>query len=299
MLKKLLLSSRYFPLRLALFLSALSASAVALEALPMLESEPPAAKFSYEARIIRHRGVMDRDPNIYVYTPAFAQRFQMPVQWESKALRGADAVAFRVMPSYATCGWGGDRQACREDEVRCVLDVYFDQQRNPLPWDPRMPPVELDLSQTSSEFLASAGNRLIRPRSTLPGAGVRVPLTDPQTGKELGWMYWDKSGSSGWIGIISYDKNIFNQISMITLSTSCYQAPGELWLTTEVLNRSEVPNSPQLKHRVILPDNWQQRVKQAMAASEQRSRAFYREQGEKALKALQKTQPSQPPSFPQ
>ena len=51
-------------------------------------------------------GIRNRDPNIYVYTPAFAQHFQMPVQWESKALQGADAVAFRVMPTYATCGWG-------------------------------------------------------------------------------------------------------------------------------------------------------------------------------------------------
>jgi hypothetical protein len=264
----------------------------------MLQSELPTATSSYEARILNRGGIRNRDPNIYVYTPAFGQRFQMPVQWESKALQGADAVAFRVMPTYASCGWGGDRQACREDEVRCVLDVYFDQQRNPLPWDPRMSPVELDRRQTSLAFMTNLANPPVRPRTKLPGAGVREPLTDPQTGKELGWMYWDKSGSSGWTGIISYDKNIFSQISMITIGTSCYQAPGELWLTTEVLNRSEVPNSPQLKHRVILPENWQQQVKQAMAASEQRSRAFYREQGEKALKALQ-TNPAQPvPFFP-
>jgi len=193
---------------------------------------------------------------------------------------------------------GGDRQACREDEVRCVLDVYFDQQRNPLPWDPRMSPVELDLSQTSSEFLASAANRLKRPRSTLPGAGVRVPLTDPQTGKELGWQDWHGNILGGWISAISYDKNIFSDYSMLTLSTSCTSPVRELWLTSGNLYKTDIPDSPRLKHRIILPDDWQQRVKQAMSASEQRSRPFYREQGEKALKALQ-TNPAQPvPFFP-
>ena len=86
---------------------------------------------------------------------------------------------------------------------------------------------------------------------------------------------------------------------MLTLSASCTSPARELWLTTGNLYKTDIPDSPRLKHRIILPDDWQQRVKQAMAASEQRSRAFYREQGEKALKALQKNQPSQSPSFPQ
>ena len=157
-------------IRLAQACMLTAATAHAVEPLPMLQSELPTATSSYEARILNRGGIRNRDPNIYVYTPAFGQRFQMPVQWESKALQGADAVAFRVMPTYASCGWGGDRQACREDEVRCVLDVYFDQQRNPLPWDPRMSPVGLDRRQTSLAFLTNSATPPVRPHTKLPGS---------------------------------------------------------------------------------------------------------------------------------
>ena len=73
--------------------------ASAAEPLQLIPSEPATKQSSYEAGRNR-RGVQDADPNIYVYTPEFAKRFQMPMQWVSDDLKGADAVAFRVMPYY-------------------------------------------------------------------------------------------------------------------------------------------------------------------------------------------------------
>ena len=103
----------------------------------------PSSESSYVNRVLKRQGVHDADPNVYVYTAEFAKRFQMPDEWISDELKGGvDAVAFRVVPRpYKTCGWGGNPSACSPDgaEVRCEMDLYFDQKRNPLPWDERRP----------------------------------------------------------------------------------------------------------------------------------------------------------------
>jgi hypothetical protein len=64
-------------------------------------------------------GPIYMDPNVYAYSAEFAKRFQMPEQWIAPDLKGADAVAWRMMPSYQECGWGGDPKACRT----CTLTI--------------------------------------------------------------------------------------------------------------------------------------------------------------------------------
>ena len=209
------------------------------EPLPLLQPEPATEKSSYEARILKRQGVRDVDPNVYVYTPAFAKRFQMPLEWASDELKGAEAVAFRVVPSYKTCGWGGDPKACQEDAVRCDMDVYFDHKLNPLPWDERMRNSEADTSTTSVDFVRSSVNRPYRPRTTLLG-GVplpRDPFTDPTSGKELGWrggFYRAKDEYGGsFVGLRAYDREMFKGMSMLTLGVACPadSVPQALWLS--------------------------------------------------------------------
>jgi len=263
------------------------------EPLRLLPSEPPTEESSYEARHINRRGVKDVDPNVYVYTPEFAKRFQMPMQWASEELKGADAVAFRVMPHYKSCGWGGNPNACRNDEVRCYMDVYFDHKNNPLPWDERMPMIELHSSMTSRFFIGNSANRRVRFESSLPGGRYlpREPFTDPKSGKELGWQSWHGASVGGWIGIVSYDREIFQRLSIVTLGASCTSPAMELWLASAGLSKRDVPSSKSLSHLVILPPTWQARAKQALADSDERSKAFFKQQGEQALKALQTTPP--------
>jgi hypothetical protein len=57
------------------------------------------------------------DPNTWVYTRAFAERFGMPEGWISDELRGVEAVAFR-MHLNNRWGCGGPREA-----ARCVAGV--------------------------------------------------------------------------------------------------------------------------------------------------------------------------------
>jgi hypothetical protein len=276
-------------LQMALGLSLTVAVQAQTGVLPVQASEAATDQSSYAARVLNRRGVHEVDPNIYVYNAEFAKRFQMPLEWVSDELKGADAVAFRVVPGYKTCGWGGNPQACREDEVRCEMDLYFDHQRNPLPWDERMKSSDQNYYRASAWFLASPANRFARPRTNLLGGPPlpREPFTDSQNGKELGWQDYMKGNSvGGWIGTLGYDRELFQGVSLVTLSAVCGQAPLELWLASSSIYRDDIDKSSALSKRIVLPERWRSRVEKDLQSSEQRSKAFYKEQGEKALKAL-------------
>jgi hypothetical protein len=258
-------------------------------ALPLLGSEPATPQSSYEARILKRQGVRDVDPNVYVYTPAFAKRFQMPLEWASDELKGAEAVAFRVVPSYKTCGWGGDPKACQEDAVRCDMDVYFDHKLNPLAWDERMRSPDLDRSTSSLAFIGNIANPFARPKGTLIDS-YRSPFTDPTSGKELGWrggFYRAKDEYGGsFVGLRAYDREMFKGMSMLTLGVACPadSVPQALWLSNDHLTYLE---RAQAFTQIELPESWQERVKRTLIDADQRSKAFFKEQGLKALKALQ------------
>jgi len=74
-----------------------------------------------------------KDNNIWVYTKEFADLFGMPQQY-IEDVQGVAAAAFRIEDtSYQECGFGGREDACRKVE-ECVLDLYFDETKHPLPW---------------------------------------------------------------------------------------------------------------------------------------------------------------------
>lgn len=259
--------------------------------LSMQPAEAATDQSSYAARILNRRGVREVDPNVYVYNAEFAQRFQMPQEWVSDELKGADAVAFRVVPGYKTCGWGGDPQACREDEVRCEMDLYFDHQRNPLPWDERVNPSDQNHYRSSAWFLASPENRLARPRTSLLGGLPlpRDPLTDPKTSKELGWQYFasmDGRGGHGWSAVVSYDRQIFASTSLVTLGVMCGYPMAVLVITSDGSKTPFDAKDPSVYKSILLPKDWRARVANATKQSEQRNREFFKEQGEKALREL-------------
>jgi hypothetical protein len=255
--------------------------------LPLQASEAATEQSSYAARITNRKGVHEVDPNVYVYGAEFAKRFQMPQEWVSDELKGVDAVAFRVVPGYKTCGWGGNPQVCRDDEVRCEMDLYFDHQRNPLPWDDRMKSVQLDRRHLSADFIASIANPLARAKGTLI-ATYRTPFTDPKSGKELGWQAGfsnaQRSGSS-FMSLVSYDRELFAKTSLIVLSGGCASEfiPEAIWLNSSQIGIKERGSAYKF---FDLPAQWIERVKQLLAQNDLRSNAFFKEQGEKALKAL-------------
>ena len=281
----------------AIFWTGAASAQQSSEALPILASGPPTPQTSYEARVMRPRGVHYIDPNVYAYTADFARRFQMPEQWITPDLHGAEAIAFRVMSDYQSCGWGGNPEACRKDEVQCFVDMYFDHHKQPLPWDERMPSVRLDSYFLSSQFLRSVANPLMRRIRHKEDLTRSSPFVDVRTGKGLGWQ---KSGwTIGWTRTTSYDREIFRGISLVTLSTDCYRPVAEFWLASKGLDPTEIPTSPALHHRVVLPLAWKVRVQELLQAYNQKASAFYRAEGMKAMKSLQDKPMPQVPILPQ
>ncbi len=244
-------------------------------------------------------GPIYMDPNVYAYSAEFAKRFQMPEQWIAPDLKGADAVAWRMMPSYQECGWGGDPKACRQ-VMECKIDLYFDHQRNPLPWDAKRPERYSTISGSSLNFLANfprreALNHLNYPvalrklhEPVRPGdsfAADDSPFVDPQTGKGLSIQNF-----SGYVPFTGYDKEVFPGMALLTLlDIGCRGGPRD---ATFVLARDLVrlPLSAEEKasiaYTIVMPQSWRSRITQAAIEHQESQDAFFKREGEKAMKTL-------------
>jgi len=246
-------------------------------------------------------GPLDADPNVYVYTAEFAKRFQMPEEWISTELKGVDAVAFRVVPSYKWCGWGGDPKACSE-QTRCEMDLYFDHKRNPLPWDERWPKRYSGHYNLSVNFIANyltEGNQNYPLSAQRPRSYSRKddhifakysPFVDLNSGKGLWWQggYWNANNDRGsiFMSLSSYDREIFSGVSLIVMGGGCGQPADAIWLTGD--NSGYLEKSTAFK-QISLPQSWRIRVKQATKESDERTAAFLKQEGEKAIKSLRES----------
>ena len=258
-----------------------------MEPLEPAQNQPPTYATSYRARILERGGIRDVDPNIYVYSAAFAQRFQMPEEWISDELTGAEAAAFRMVPAPKSCGWNWDLNNCREDEVMCELDLYFDSNKQQLPWDERAPVAAMNIHNTSVLNLYSDANRLYRPASTENPRASRSAFTNHVTGDELRWQIAD-SIAVGWVPTFNYDREIFKDISMLTLFTGCGGVKGA-WLSNKYVYWKDVRSSPRVAYLVSFPETWRQRITAALKTQKERDHAFYKREGEKALEAINKS----------
>ena len=98
--------------------------------------------YDYEINIKPRKGsdTYLKDPNVWVYTSSFAERFGMPEKWIDDSLKGAEAVAFRIESSNTeTCGYFRDEEQCRPN-IYCIFDVYLkDEDGRKLPWESQKP----------------------------------------------------------------------------------------------------------------------------------------------------------------
>jgi len=245
-------------------------------------------------------GPIYMDPNVYAYTAEFAKRFEMPSEWIVQDLKGADAVAWRMMPSYQECGWGGDPKACTQT-VKCEIDLYFDHRRNPLPWDQRRLERYMTISGSSIGFLANFPRREALNHPNYPVARRKLfeparpgdhwsaddpPFIDPQSGKGLSIQHF-----SGYVPFTGYDKEVFPGMALLTLlDIGCSGGPRD---ATFVLASDLVrlPLSAEEKaaiaHTIVMPQSWRTRITQAAKEHQERQDAFFKREGEKAIKAIQ------------
>ena len=98
-----------------------------------LGTERNSSSQRYEINQTFDRSAFYKDNNIWVYNKEFADLFGMPAKYV-EGVQGIAAAAFRIEDtSYQQCGFGGQEGACRKIED-CLLDLYFDENKDPLPW---------------------------------------------------------------------------------------------------------------------------------------------------------------------
>jgi hypothetical protein len=228
--------------------------------------ESPPRDDSYTAIHVTNRQVHDIDPNIWAYSAAFADRFKMPKEWIAPDLQGAEAVAFRMEPAYKTCGWGGNPNACREDEMWCVMDVYFDNVKQPLPWDDKVRVTDLDVMATSAQFLPRP---ISRPRGYI---GRRSPFSEPGTGNELQWSVEFQGLVGGGAYVAAYDKSIFESLSILKLSTNSCSELIRMQLEPNVTNNTKNKGYS----TVIFPVSWRERTKEFIQVVNAKNEAHFK-----------------------
>lgn len=248
-------------------------------------------------------GPIYMDPNVYAYTAEFAKRFQMPDEWIATDLKGADAVAWRMMPSYQECGWGGDPKACRQ-VMECAIDLYFDHRHNPLPWDAKRPDRYTFIFGSSIRFLSNAPRREALSHPNYPVARRKLhepartgdhfaaddsPFIDPQSGKGLSIQYFSQLvGRSGWgyEPVTGYDKEVFPGMALVTLLDAGCEGRKAAYAWAARGLDSFNPQDESIVHVVLLPPSWRDRITQAAKEHQERQDAFFKREGEKAIKSL-------------
>lgn len=232
---------------------------------------------TYDDWFVNQKAVHFKDTYIWVYTEAFAKEFRMPAQWIDSALKGADAIAFSTKEAYPLCGWNGKSNSCRASS-NCLIDIYFHQQRNPMPWNNSLRWTDLDFRSTSAFVLSS-----LQPvdRKQMNHAGVKSPFTDPENGNELLWWLVGIPGVSpigGAAYLKAYDRSIFNNYSLVIADVSCDEVTG-----LELSADSPFSRSRKVLRSITLPKSWRDRIRPVMQKVSEGDRAFFNEK----LKELQ------------
>jgi hypothetical protein len=232
-----------------------------------------------------------KDNNVWVYTKDFADLFGMPAKY-IEDVQGIAAAAFRIEDSsYQECGFGGQVNACRKVE-QCLIDLYFDETKNPLPWATEIKS-QWQPAYASMRWLRPL-NRAERPHGTLavepaPGIirnetlhGQMIPFADPVSKREAiftsnTWVSGDDEAIAGSMAIIGYIKDFYKTLSVVNLQFGCGS-----FVRKQVNIRLDAKRSGAFEpaiarfNRIVLPQDFVQRVKELQKAQSDRNAIFYR-----------------------
>jgi len=235
-----------------------------------------------------------KDNNIWVVNQAFANLFGMPPLFVGD-LQGAAAAAFRIEDSsYQECGFGGKPDACRKID-QCILDLYFDESRTPLPWatDIKM---QWKPSYSSMIWLRPLDVMKERPHGTLaiePPAGITrnkggnsafIPFADPVSKVEASFVtnsnHYDNGRAeqlSGGMYLLGYMRDFYQNLSVVSLQFGCMQTSRpsvDIWLNSI---EDGIFGKPIARfNKVTLPAGFVQQINGRLKAQRDRNTAFYR-----------------------
>lgn len=232
--------------------------------------------------------VFRRDPNIWVYTPEFAKRAGMPLEWASDELKGVTAAAFRMERQGAEedCGWGGNPNVCKP-VIQCVLELYFDRQTQVLPWEPKRLVADYDWQTVSSAYHAlPAIGWVPEPNGDLargskgspnyPVLGSRQPYSNPLTGEELFFVAVEVRAV---MRVLAYDREIHGRYAFVRLLNGCGRSihlypNGE---TIHLQSRDKQLKTEKVFYEILLPAVWVKRVRELGEEKWKRDDQFYKQ----------------------
>lgn len=232
-----------------------------------------------------------KDNNVWVYTKEFADLFGMPAKYIEE-VQGIAAAAFRIEDtSYQQCGFGGRADACRKVE-QCVLDLYFDESKNPLPWATDIKS-QWHPGHASMRWLRPL-NKAERPHGTLavepaPGIirnetlhGQLIPFADPASKREaIFTTNTNVSQSSDWsmsdaMATIGYIRDFYRNLSVVNLHFGC-GAFTRKTIDIRLDAKKQVFDPPIAQfNRVKLPEGFVNQIKDLQIAQGERNAIFYR-----------------------
>lgn len=234
-----------------------------------------------------------KDNNIWVYTKEFADLFGMPVKY-IEDVQGVAAAAFRIEDtSYQQCGFGGRIDACRKVE-ECLLDLYFDESKTPLPWATEIKS-QWQPAYASMRWLRPL-QRTERPHGTLavepaPGVirnetlhGQMIPFADPVSKREA--IFTSNRGdatageeevSGGSLALIGYTRDFYKSLSVVNLQFGCMTFTRKKINIRLDAKKSGAYEPPIVRfNRLVLPEGFVQRIKDLQQANSDKNAIFYR-----------------------
>jgi hypothetical protein len=267
------------------------AQVAAPEAAQRLSTERNQSSQRYEINQTFDGQAFLKDNNVWVYTKEFADLFGMPAKY-IEDVQGIAAAAFRIEDSsYQECGFGGQATACRKVE-QCLIDLYFDESKTPLPW----------ANEIKSQWLPwYSSMRWLRPLNqgerpygmtspeTPPGLIRNETLTspivafaDPVSKRHAiftsnTWASGDGEAISGSMALIGYTREFYKTISVVNLQFGCspfVRKQVNIRLDAKKSGAFETPIAR--FNRVVLSEGFVQRIKDLQRAQSDKNAAFYR-----------------------
>jgi hypothetical protein len=256
-----------------------------------LSTERNSASQRYEINQTFDGQAFFKDNNTWVYTKEFSDLFGMPGEFIDD-VRGIEAAAFRIEDSsYQECGFGGQPNACRRVE-QCLVDMYFDESKTPLPW----------ASRTQSEWLPwYSSMRWLRPLNksekpygmTAPNApsGVLrnetlnspiVAFADPVSKRQAiftsnrGDSTADEEGVSGSMTVVGYTRAFYKSLSIVSVQFGCATSARKrinIRLDAKKSGAYEVPVAR--FNRIVLPEDFVRRINDVQKIQSDKNATFY------------------------
>jgi len=256
-----------------------------------LSTERNQSSQRYEINQTFDRQAFFKDNNVWVYNKEFADLFGMPAKY-IEGVQGIAAAAFRIEDtSYQQCGFGGRVDACRKVE-ECLIDLYFDESKTPLPW----------ASEIKSQWLPwYSSMRWLRPLNkgekpfgmsspdTPPGVIRNETLTspivafaDPVSKRHAiftsnTWVSGDDEAISGSMATIGYTRDFYKTLSVVNLQFGCssfVRKQVNIRLDSKKSGAFEPPIAR--FNRIVLPEGFVQRIKDLQKAQSDKNAIFYR-----------------------